>query len=89
MDSSLSEVYQDIILDNNRNPKNKRKMDGQSGLSQGYNPSYGDEVTVFVKLDDKIINDLTFYVEGCAISQASESLTTTLLTKIQSMRRTK
>ena len=64
-------------------------MDGQSGLSQGYNPSYGDEVTVFVKLDDKIINDLTFYVEGCSISQASEPLTTTLLTRIQSMRRTK
>ena len=80
MDSSLSEVYQDIILDNNRNPRNKRKMDDPSGSSQGYNPSCGDEVTVFVKLDDKIIKELTFYGEGCAISQASASLMTTLLT---------
>ena len=79
MDSSHSEVYQDIILDNNRNPTNKRKMDYSNGSSKGYNPLCGDEVTEFVKLDDKIINDLTFYGKGCAISQGSASLMATLL----------
>ena len=48
MDSSHSEVYQDIILDNNRNPTNKRKMDYSNGSSKGYNPLCGDEVTEFV-----------------------------------------
>lgn len=74
--SDLAELYQALILDHNRSPKNCRVMDGSDGRAEGYNPLCGDQVTVWVKLDGDRITDVSFQGEGCAISRASASLMT-------------
>lgn len=80
VDDALNELYQSVILDHNRHPRNKRTLNDQCICSQGYNPSCGDNITVFARIDNGLIHEITFYGEGCAISQASASLMTELLT---------
>lgn len=80
VDDALSELYQSVILDHNRHPRNKRTLNDQCTCSQGYNPSCGDNITVFARIDNGLIHEITFDGEGCAISQASASLMTELLT---------
>ncbi|MDR2737909.1 MAG: SUF system NifU family Fe-S cluster assembly protein [Puniceicoccales bacterium] len=79
MDNALQELYQEIILEHNRMPRNKRRLQTPTKLSHGNNPSCGDEVVVFVDIDGNVIREITFDGEGCAISQASASLMTELL----------
>jgi nitrogen fixation NifU-like protein len=79
MDGSLQELYQEIILEHNRSPRNKRKLPVPAKFARGNNPSCGDDVTVFAEIENDIIKDIAFYGEGCAISQASASLMTELL----------
>ncbi|MDR2779182.1 MAG: SUF system NifU family Fe-S cluster assembly protein [Puniceicoccales bacterium] len=79
MDVTLEELYQDIILEHNRVPRNKCKLLSSTKFAQGYNPSCGDDITVFVEIKDDIIQKITFDGEGCAISQASASLMTEIL----------
>jgi nitrogen fixation NifU-like protein len=79
MDTSLNELYQEIILEHNRMPRNKLKLSNPTKVAQGYNPSCGDDITVFVEIEDGILKRVTFDGEGCAISQASASLMTELL----------
>ena len=74
--SDLSDLYQEVILDHNRRPRNFRRLDGASHRAEGYNPLCGDRVTVFVKIDGDRITDVTFEGSGCAISKASASLMT-------------
>ena len=74
--SDLSDLYQEVILDHNRSPRNFRRLDGASHHAEGYNPLCGDRVTVFVKIDGDRIADVTFEGSGCAISKASASLMT-------------
>ena len=74
--SDLSDLYQEVILDHNRRPRNFRRLDGASHHAEGYNPLCGDRVTVFVQIDGDRIADLTFEGSGCAISKASASLMT-------------
>ncbi len=73
---SLSELYQNVILEHNRSPRNYRAMTGADGSAQGRNPLCGDQVTVWLRLDGDVITEATFQGSGCAISKASASLMT-------------
>ncbi|MCZ6571779.1 MAG: SUF system NifU family Fe-S cluster assembly protein [Planctomycetota bacterium] len=76
--SDLRELYQELILDHGRKPRNYRALpDARS--ADGYNPLCGDEVHVFVKLDGNVVEDVSFQGQGCAISTASASLMTQML----------
>jgi nitrogen fixation NifU-like protein len=73
------ELYQDIILDHGRHPRNFRKIEHPSHFANGHNPLCGDRVTVYLSLDGDRIKDVSFEGRGCAISTASASLMTELL----------
>ena len=74
--SSLSELYQNVILEHNRSPRNYRVMDDADRQAEGSNPLCGDQLTVWLKLDGDVISEVTFQGLGCAISRASASLMT-------------
>jgi nitrogen fixation NifU-like protein len=74
--SDLQSLYQSVILDHNRSPRNKRAMVGASHRAAGRNPLCGDEVTVWLRVEDGRLADVSFDGKGCAISQASASLMT-------------
>jgi nitrogen fixation protein NifU and related proteins len=76
---SLRELYQDVILDHHRKPRNRREMAEPSAKASGYNPLCGDRVSVFVKMDGDVLQDVSFIGSGCAISQASASMMTDCL----------
>ena len=76
----LKELYQEIILDHGKNPRNKGKCTGYSHDAQAHNPLCGDKVHVYLRLDsEKKVVDLSFEGEGCAISLASASILTETL----------
>jgi nitrogen fixation NifU-like protein len=75
----LRELYQDIILDHGRHPRNFRAMEQPTHFAHGHNPLCGDRVTIFLKLDDEKVSDVSFEGRGCAISTASSSLMTEVL----------
>ncbi len=75
--SELSDLYQEVILDHNRQPRNYHKLEGTQWKAEGYNPLCGDHITVYVKLEDGVIRHISFEGSGCAISKASASLMTT------------
>ena len=74
--AGLSELYQNVILEHNRSPRNFRALDDADGKAEGYNPLCGDQVTVWVRMDGDVIGDVSFQGAGCAISKASASLMT-------------
>ena len=73
---SLNELYQNVILEHNRSPRNYRSMGDTDRKAEGHNPLCGDQLTVWVRLDDDVIQDASFQGSGCAISRASASLMT-------------
>ena len=76
----LKQLYQDIILEHGKNPRNLGKCEGYSHEAKGYNPLCGDQVHVYLKLESgKKVESLTFEGEGCAISLASASIMTELV----------
>jgi len=77
--SDINDLYQELILDHNRSPRNHRELDAPDGKAEGYNPLCGDHVTVFVKLEKDVVKEVTFKGSGCAISTASASLMTQTL----------
>lgn len=77
MTSDLRELYQQLVLEHNRSPRNFRQMPDATASAEGTNPLCGDQITLFVKLDGETIADVSFQGSGCAISQASASLMTT------------
>jgi nitrogen fixation NifU-like protein len=77
--TDASELYQSIILDHNRAPRNFRPMPGADRHAEGYNPLCGDQLEIWVKLDGDRITDVSFQGSGCAISKASASLMTTVV----------
>lgn len=79
MDNELKELYQQVILDHNKSPRNYRKLDSANHSSEGYNPLCGDKVNIYLDVEDNIIKDVSFLGSGCAISKASASLMTTIL----------
>jgi nitrogen fixation NifU-like protein len=74
--SDLSELYQEVILDHNRRPRNFRTIEGASHHAEGYNPLCGDRLNLWVQVDGDVIRDVAFQGSGCAISKASASLMT-------------
>lgn len=72
----LKDLYRDVIVDHNRNPRNFRPMPDADRQAEGFNPLCGDRLTLYVKLDGNTIRDVAFQGSGCAISVASASLLT-------------
>jgi nitrogen fixation NifU-like protein len=71
------ELYQQVILEHNRKPRNNRKMENPTHTAEGYNPLCGDHLTLYLQLGkDGVISDICFEGDGCAISRASASLMT-------------
>lgn len=77
--SALRELYQEVILDHNKSPRNFRKIEGADRIVDGYNPLCGDHYTVYLRMDGDRIVDVSFQGAGCAISKASASLMSTAL----------
>ena len=75
MSTELQELYQEVILDHNRRPRNFRTIEG-GRKAEGYNPLCGDRLTLYLRVDDDVITDVSFQGSGCAISKASASLLT-------------
>jgi nitrogen fixation NifU-like protein len=75
-DAELRDLYQEVILDHNKRPRNFRVMENADHRAEGHNPLCGDRVTVFVRLTGDRIEDVSFQGSGCAISKASASLMT-------------
>jgi nitrogen fixation protein NifU and related proteins len=74
--SELSELYQQVILDHNKKPRNFRKLDTANHSAEGYNPLCGDHMTVYMDLENDLVKDVGFEGSGCAISKASASMMT-------------
>lgn len=72
--SDLRELYQQVILDHNRNPRNYRELPDATRRVEGFNPLCGDHYTIFLNLDGDVIKEVTFTGSGCAISKASASV---------------
>ena len=72
----LRELYQEMILDHSKRPRNFGKLEGANRQASGYNPLCGDKITVYVKVEDNIVQEIRFEGIGCAISTASASLMT-------------
>lgn len=77
--NDLTDLYQSVILDHNRRPRNRGKLPTANRVAHGDNPSCGDQCSVFLRLEGDRIADISFEGAGCAISQASASLMTTQL----------
>ena len=74
--SDLSALYQEVILDHNRRPRNFGVMENADHQSEGFNPLCGDRVSVYVKLNRSVVEEISFQGSGCAISMASASIMT-------------
>jgi nitrogen fixation NifU-like protein len=72
----IDELYQEVILDHQRNPRNYARLDTANRRAEGANPLCGDHVTVFLRIENDTIADISFQGEGCAIAKASASMMT-------------
>jgi nitrogen fixation protein NifU and related proteins len=77
--SELSDLYQEVILDHNKQPRNFHDMKDADHHAEGFNPLCGDRCTVYLKMDGDKIGDVSFLGSGCAISKASSSIMTTVV----------
>lgn len=74
--SDLRELYQEVIFDHNRHPRNFHAMDDASHRADGHNPLCGDQLTVYARVNGDLVEEVSFVGHGCAISTASASLMT-------------
>jgi len=74
--ADLRELYQEVILDHHKRPRNCRRPDDANKHADGFNPLCGDKVSVFVRMEDGVVRDIAFQGSGCAISTASASMMT-------------
>jgi len=77
--TDLRDLYQEVILDHNKKPRNFRKPEGANRRAEGYNPLCGDRITLHLTFEDGLIRDIGFEGSGCAISKASASMMTVTL----------
>ena len=77
--SELTDLYQEVILDHNKKPRNFQKLADANRSAEGFNPLCGDQLQLYVKVEDGMIRDIGFQGSGCAISKASASLMTSIL----------
>jgi nitrogen fixation NifU-like protein len=76
MDIEIADLYQELIVDHSRRPRNFRRLENATHQAEGFNPLCGDKVKVYVDLENDVVRDVSFEGEGCAISKASASLMT-------------
>jgi nitrogen fixation NifU-like protein len=74
--TEIKDLYQQVIVDHSKRPRNCRRIEGANRKVEGYNPLCGDRITIYVKLEDGVVKDISFEGSGCAISTASASLLT-------------
>ena len=74
--ADLRELYQDVILEHSKSPRNYRELPGANRQAEGYNPLCGDHFTLYLNVEGDVIRDITFQGSGCAISKASASMMT-------------
>ena len=74
--SELSELYQQVILDHNKKPRNFRRPENANHTAEGYNPLCGDQLTIYLDLENDLVKDVGFEGSGCAISKAAASMMT-------------
>jgi nitrogen fixation NifU-like protein len=74
--SELSELYQQVILDHNKKPRNFRRLENANHTADGYNPLCGDQLTIYLDLENDLVKDVGFKGSGCAISKAAASMMT-------------
>jgi len=79
MNGDLRDLYQEVVIDHSKQPRNFRKVEGATRTAEGFNPLCGDQLTLYVKLANGVIEDIGFQGTGCAISKASASLMTSAL----------
>lgn len=77
--ADLRDLYQEVIVDHGRRPRNFRRLDGAARSLEGFNPLCGDKITLYVEIDGERVKDLAFEGKGCAISMASASVMTEAL----------
>lgn len=77
--SELSDLYQQVILDHNKKPRNFHKLEAANRRAEGHNPLCGDQLTVYLNLENEIVKDISFEGSGCAISKAAASMMTQTL----------
>ena len=77
--SELSELYQQVILDHNKKPRNFRRLESANHHAEGYNPLCGDQLTVYLNVEDDALKEVSFEGSGCAISKAAASMMTQAL----------
>jgi nitrogen fixation NifU-like protein len=77
--SDLRDLYQEVILDHSKSPRNCRRLENADLSADGYNPLCGDKITVFVRTEGEHVREVTFEGSGCAISMASASMMTQAL----------
>jgi len=75
-DIEIADLYQELIVDHSRRPRNYRRLENPTHQAEGFNPLCGDKVKVYVDLENDVVRDISFEGEGCAISKASASLMT-------------
>lgn len=78
-DHELKDLYQEVIIEHSRNPRNFREIKNATHRAEGYNPLCGDQLTLTLKLSNNVIEEIGFIGDGCAISKASASLMTSAL----------
>ena len=76
---NLRDLYQEVILDHNKNPRNFRPMEHPDGFAHGNNPLCGDQIDIYLKIHDGVVEDLSFQGNGCAICTSSASMMTMAL----------
>ncbi len=76
MFDDLADLYQQVILDHSKSPRNFRKLEGANRTAQGHNPLCGDNYTIYALMDHDVIKEISFQGSGCAISKASASILT-------------
>lgn len=79
MDNELRELYQQVILDHNKSPRNFKILEHANHSAEGYNPLCGDRIDIYVELENGIVKDISFQGSGCAISKASASLMSSIV----------
>jgi nitrogen fixation protein NifU and related proteins len=77
--SELSSLYQEVILDHNKSPRNFKKLENANRKAEGFNPLCGDHYTVYLNIEDGVISEVSFEGSGCAISKASASVMSSML----------
>jgi nitrogen fixation NifU-like protein len=79
MDNELRELYQQVILDHNKSPRNFRVIENANHYSEGFNPLCGDRIDIYLDVENGIVKDISFQGRGCAISKASASLMSSMV----------